>query len=384
MTVCFISNASALGGAERVLLETISLLKQRGVQCRVIAGGQGELVQALTAADVPCAVHRVGSWVGWEKQSVWKQVKTVVKVALSVLFAARQVRRWKCDVVYSNGLTVCHGALVAKLLNVPHVWHLHEFGKEDHGLLYECGERLTNRTIGHLSHACIAVSNALSAKYSRYIHPSKLTVIYPSMQMARPDANETYDAVVPARLEQRPLRLLVIGGIVEGKGQADAVQALAYLVKEGINAELALVGPIYSGYRYVLEEIIRSEGLQERVDFVGPVKDASSLVKDADVLLVCSRSEAFGRATIEGMLVARPVIGARCGATAELIQDGVTGLLYQCRNPLDLAAKIRFLYEQPDASEQIATNGHDWAAERFSGERYADAVLGVLESVSRP
>src|SRR5207247_7627515 len=125
-------------------------------------------------------------------------------------------------------------------------------------------------------------------------------------------------------------RLLVIGGLVEGKGPADAVRALARLIKEGINAELSLVGEPFPGYRAVLEEIVRSEALAERVHFVGRVRDASRFLQDADLLLVCSRSEAFGRATIEGMLARKPVVGARCGATAELIQDGITGLLYNC------------------------------------------------------
>src|SRR5689334_23743483 len=110
MTICFITNASAIGGAERVLLETVDLLKERGVECRVIAGGDGELVQWLRDAGVPCAFHRVGSWVSWKRPGLWHCAKTIVKVVLAVLFATKYVRKWNCDLVYSNSLTVCHGA----------------------------------------------------------------------------------------------------------------------------------------------------------------------------------------------------------------------------------------------------------------------------------
>ena len=381
MTVCFITNASAIGGAERVLLETIELLRERGLQCRVLAGGSGEVERALAAAGVPCEVHRVGSWISWHKPSLWDRVKTIAKVALAVRFAAKHVRKWNCDAIYSNGLTVCHGALVAKLLGLPHIWHLHEFGREDHGVWYEFGERFTNYVIGASSSMCIAVSNALARKYSKYIPPSKLAVIYPSMHMAATNAGVSPDEAAALPPHTGPLRLLVIGGLVEGKGQADAVRALAYIIKEGINAELTLVGEGFSGYQELLEDIVRSEGLGDRVHFVGRVRDASPLLQEADLLLVCSRSEAFGRATIEGMLAGKPVVGARCEATAELIQDGVTGLLYNCRDPRDLAAKIGLLHQDPGKARQIAHNGQHWAAARFTKERYADAVLNLLASV---
>ena len=154
----------------------------------MLAGGDGELVQALTAAGVPCVFHRVGSWISWRKPSVWDRVKTILKVAVAVLFAAKQIRKWNCDVIYSNGLTVCHGALVAKLLGLPHVWHVHEFGGEDHGVATNLANGSRTTLLALLSSACIAVSNALAAKYSRYIPPAKLVVIYPSMQMAQSHA----------------------------------------------------------------------------------------------------------------------------------------------------------------------------------------------------
>lgn len=46
--------------------------------------------------------------------------------------------------------------------------------------------------------------------------------------------------------------------------------------------------------------------------------------KKIDVELVCSRSEAFGRVTIESMMSSNPVIGANTGGTKELIIEGLT------------------------------------------------------------
>ena len=177
---------------------------------------------------------------------------------------------------------------------------------------------------------------------------------------------------------------MVIGGLVEGKGQLDAVRAVGLLSQQGIDVELTLVGEEFPSYGGRVQEMIASNGLADRVRLVGRVKDASSFLRNADVVLVCSRSEAFGRVTIEAMLAGKAVVGACSGATAELIRDGATGLLYKCSDPMDLAVKVRFLLEHPARLREIARNGQNWAINYFTKERYANAILEVLSSVKRP
>ena len=48
----------------------------------------------------------------------------------------------------------------------------------------------------------------------------------------------------------------------------------------------------------------------------------------ADIILVCSRHEAFGRVVVDGMKLSRPVVYPRSGGIPEYMKDGVTGLSY--------------------------------------------------------
>jgi glycosyltransferase involved in cell wall biosynthesis len=107
-------------------------------------------------------------------------------------------------------------------------------------------------------------------------------------------------------------------------------------------------------------------------------------MRRSDVILVCSRSEGFGRVTIEGMLARKPVIGARCGATAELIQDGTTGLLYNYGDPSDLADRIQHLYHNRAAAEQLGKNAELFVRRVFTRERYIAELLPVLTSLINP
>ena len=86
--------------------------------------------------------------------------------------------------------------------------------------------------------------------------------------------------------------------------------------------------------------------------------------------------------TIEGMLAGKPVIGARCGATAELIEDGFNGLLYSFGDANELADKIANLYRNPTLAQNLGRNARAWAERTFTKERYARELLTVIHSLT--
>src|SRR5205823_11645068 len=108
-------------------------------------------------------------------------------------------------------------------------------------------------------------------------------------------------------------------------------------------------------YRQRLTAMVKRHNLQDRVVFTGFL-DPLPFVQSADIALVCSTCEAFGRVTVEGLLAGKPVIAANSGASPELIQDGFNGLLYKMGDVEELAQRIRYLYEQPDIAKRMAQN----------------------------
>jgi len=295
------------------------------------------------------------------------------------LLVAWKIFRWKSDVVYSNTSTVCVGAFAARLLGRPHVWHLHEFGLEDQGLSFLFSERFSLSLIDRLSSRCVCVSSVLARKYEKSIEPSKIVVIYPSMHLALDEAISD-EPVCLAVARTGRFRCVLVGALIEGKGQEEAIRAFARLKEHGVAAELLIVGAGESRYRRDLEEL--AKGLEQEVFFIGHVKNALAVMRNSDAVLVCSRSEAFGRVTIEGMFSKRPVIGARSGATAELIQDRVTGLFYALGDSIDLANKITSVYEDRRMGERLGRTAQEWVKSHFSRDRYVKDLFRLLVSVS--
>jgi glycosyltransferase involved in cell wall biosynthesis len=109
--------------------------------------------------------------------------------------------------------------------------------------------------------------------------------------------------------------------------------------------------------------------------------DPLSLINTVDVMLVCSRREAFGRSTVEGMKLGKPVIGARSGGTTEIVQEGETGLLYTPGDAQELATKIGYLYANRALCDSMGAKASLCARERFNQETYGREVDNVLRRV---
>ena len=115
----------------------------------------------------------------------------------------------------------------------------------------------------------------------------------------------------------------------------------------------------------------------DRIKIVPFVQDVAPFYANADIALVCSRAEAFGRVTIEAMKYGLPVIAANTGASPEIIKDGETGLLYEYGNQVSLEEKIVLLTNKT-FRDQIATNAFEWAWKNLTVKNFAKQLESVL------
>jgi len=109
------------------------------------------------------------------------------------------------------------------------------------------------------------------------------------------------------------------------KRVVDVVRIFAQVVRE-IPARLVLVGD--GPDRSAAEWLAHDLGIQSKVHFLGKLEQVNELLPLADLLLMPSELESFGLAALEAMACKVPSIATRVGGVPELIDDGITGLLY--------------------------------------------------------
>jgi glycosyltransferase involved in cell wall biosynthesis len=84
---------------------------------------------------------------------------------------------------------------------------------------------------------------------------------------------------------------------------------------------------------------------------------------------------------LEAWVQGKPVVGARSGAAASFIEEGVDGLLVDFGDIAALAGSIRGLLEQPEAAAVMGANGHAKAVSSFSWAYQYARLQGVVRAV---
>ena len=111
------------------------------------------------------------------------------------------------------------------------------------------------------------------------------------------------------------------------KRVCDVVKIFARVVSGSCPAQLVLVGD--GPDRSAAEWLAHDLGIHTRVHFLGKQEQVNELLALADLLLMPSEQESFGLVALEAMACKVPSIATRVGGVPELIDNGVTGLLYE-------------------------------------------------------
>jgi glycosyltransferase involved in cell wall biosynthesis len=145
--------------------------------------------------------------------------------------------------------------------------------------------------------------------------------------------------------EPRELRLVLLGNVIPRKGLLTLIRALALARHHGPPharpIRLRVVGSLTGDLHYVrrIREALRRLGLTAEVELMGSLSDdeVAAVLQTSDVLAMPSTHEGFGIAYLEAMYAGLPAIGTPDGGAAEIICDGVNGLLIPPEQPAILA-----------------------------------------------
>jgi glycogen(starch) synthase len=176
---------------------------------------------------------------------------------------------------------------------------------------------------------------------------------------------------------------LCFGRTVEDKGMDIAIEAMAILTRDGLDAKLIIAGD--GPGRPSLEALVDERGLRGRVEFRGWVSASNipKTISESSAVLVPSRwKEPFGLVALETAQMARPVIASRIGGLPEVVEDGKTGLLVTAKDPQALAAAMAKFVQTPDLAAQMGRCARARAEQIFDFERFVTAYERVYDTAS--
>jgi glycosyltransferase involved in cell wall biosynthesis len=343
----------AMGGAERTIINLAECLRERGVRCAVAGlfeGGRGE---------ARCRLEEEGF------QTFCAGLETP-RHAWRLWQLRRFVKGWRPDVLHAH---LFHGHAAAALLRLtglsaPAVWTHHAAPPEAWPL-----RQAFYRFFSRAAAVQVYVSEAVRDYHHRTAGVgARESVIHNGIDL------EPFLAIEP-----RPGPVFgAVGRLVPlCKGFDVLIRAFARLCRERADISLRIAGD--GPDRGALEELARREGVADRVEFAGFVRDVPAFLAEVNVFVNPSRWEAFGITLVEGMAAGLPCIASHVYGLPEVGNGFVRWVTPGDVNDLHSAMREAAAAEEHPA-RAAAQRRH--VAGRFGRERMAQDYLELYRSLT--
>ncbi|MDO4231690.1 MAG: glycosyltransferase, partial [Lautropia sp.] len=181
--------------------------------------------------------------------------------------------------------------------------------------------------------------------------------------------------------DDRGMLLLFVGRLVEHKNLPRLLDAFAPVAAENPHVSLLLVGSGPLGPS--LKAQVQQHNLSHQVRMLGERDDVAALMSAADIVVAPSLREGLSNVILEAMALGRPVIATPVGATPDVIDDGVNGLLVDASDTHALSAAMRRLIGDADLRKRLGTAAHARVTEKYSPQVMVRSMLKEYQRVSQ-
>jgi glycosyltransferase involved in cell wall biosynthesis len=371
---------SRLGGEPAVIDATMRVLRQNGHETRLVMKSSRVLENSI--------LKRMNAfWGGVYNISAYREM-------------GRLIEKDRPDVVHVHSVypMFSPSILVAcKRKNVPVVMTVHSHNLTCPTWYHLYQGRVCEDCVGGHEYRCVIKncrSNILEssayalrssvARRFRLFHDnvSKLIVMTPfaKAKLLRAGFREDQIAVVPnpasvgeAAADPSAGEYVAFAGRISPEKGIDTLLAAAAQMPD-VPFKVAGDGPA------LLEAKAKAPRNVEFVGRLGP-NELSEFYRRSRMLVVPSVCfEQFPMVVLEAMGRALPVIGSRIGGLPEIIEDDLTGSLFEPGNPEDLARQVRRLWEHPQLCRRMGMAGRQKVIREFTEEAYFHNLMAVYQS----
>lgn len=384
MNVLYIVDRDTQGGATVAFIDMLRQLQKLGVCPLILAGDDNEVIQSFRKESVTTYVggyypvlqpinrtyKRPYSYMKRLFFFYWYEIKALKRIDQMIDFS-------NIDIIHTNSARNDIGCYLNKKYGIPLIMHIREFADAD----FDCISFRPNyiKIFNDYTTRFLAVSDAVRRHWiNKGIENEKVETVYDGVKC---------DDILLSTDESKKstkLKMVLVGGVVEAKGQHVAVEAIVNLpdyVKK--NIELDIVGWEQEDYKHKILSFANSHGVAKQIHFLGKRTDVHQLLKDYQIGLMCSRSEGFGLVTAEYMHAQLGVIASNTGANPELVEDGKSGMLFKSGDAKSLADKIQLLYNDREMLIRLSQTAHKRAKLLFTQQINANNIYSVYQQILR-
>jgi len=376
--VLFVNNHGFMGGTERMILLLMDGLKDGSRYCPALVAPPGELTSEAIAHGIASDVFPFARICRSNDPRKW--MSSINTFYQGICFVGRIIAHRNISVVHSSSLkSAVMAGIAARIQNTPSLFHVHDYlpAGRLRPLLINTAFWLADGIVAN----SYSVANIVPAKYQY-----KTTVVYNKVTIQQ-------EVSAGARIRRRKnlgisnKQLLIgyVGRLHPEKGVEVLLNGFSSVARTNSKAKLWIIGDVTDGdlaYRKSLIQMAERLEIENKTTFWGWRKDAQELMQCLDALVVPSWKEPFGLVTVEAMLLGIPVVATATGGTLEIIDDNITGLLFDPGDSRQLAEKCLEVISDPEKANRMIRLAKSEVERKFGAENYIDGVQKVYVSLA--
>ena len=360
------SDNNGSSGAFLCLVDLNRELNKQGISTLVVLPNYGSGEQLLVDNGIEYTYVLSKDWLIEIGENIVEDIRCQNEKAVQQI--EQLIEKYHIKLVHNNTTYTYVGAIAALNKKLPFVWHIREYIREQG---YWFRDEKNAYSLINKADYIITVSQYVTNCYDG-LYRKKIQMIYDGVDIERYYWQHNI-------LCEDVKQILMPGAMCSLKGQKQLIRAACLLKERGMKFRISFVGGGKSDYIASLKELVKKCGLEEEICFWGVSTAIEEWYRKADIVVVGSRSEAFGRVTVEGQLAGCLVIGARSGATVELVKEGETGLLYELDNFEMLAEKILYACENACEMQKIASYAQKKALNKYNKKKNAKKIAELYK-----
>jgi len=372
LRVALITASLDVGGSERQMVQLAERLpRDRFALEFILLSGRGPLADRAERSGVPVTVlhWRRGRSVTDRLPDLWRLVQMLRRGHYDIVDA------WLFHAYAITSLTrpvTRIPVLIAGRRSLSH--HKHRFGR---------AERLLDRIARRSVDAIVANSAAVRTEVARYegIDPGRIRIIHNGVDIPAP-LPPAARAALRAAWGVGPDDVLVgcVGNYKSGKGHEMLIRAIASALPTTPGLRLILVGE--GPRRAELQRLVDELGIHDAVRLHGAEPDARDIIGAFDIVAQASESEGLPNAVLEAAAAGLAIVATDAGGTAEILDQGRTGILVPIDDETAMADAIGRLAADPDLRLELGESARSFVESAFGLDRFVAETASLYEELA--
>lgn len=172
----------------------------------------------------------------------------------------------------------------------------------------------------------------------------------------------------------------IVGQIGAWKGHENLLDAFSLVARQYPDMQVRIFGRGSAEYEQLLRNRAKRLGIDDKVHWMGFVGERKAIYGDLTILAVPSRSEdPLPTSAIEAAFFGIPVVASRRGGLPEIVEDGVTGFLFEAGDVSGLAKRMIDLLENSSLRQEMGRHARERARMVFSRDRFMREFSALLK-----